>query len=636
MRHKTIFTLLLLLMALAMRAQVTVQVQAPRQTEFGQRIRVSYVVNSSDVKDFNVGEFEGFRVLYGPSTSSSSSFSMINGKTTSSSTMTYTYTVVSTEEGTFKLPAATVKVGGETYKSNSPSIEVLPASDDPQGGNTQGQQGQGGGGRSQGHRDEGASNGKITGKDLYMTVTASKRKVYEQEAILLTYKLYTLVNLQQISGEMPQLDGFHVQEIDSKAQMSLKYERVDGRNYGTAVWRQYQLFPQKSEEQKLTRWKVAMDACARAIKVCDSLGFRLYDTTGIVMPYNDTLKITVALRNSLTERYNETGGNPEVIWPNTQTPRGSMIMYQRLIQPILSSYTDMLGGYRFFGVPIKIAEQFYTNHGIPIANDRNWEGVNTMELVKGDDVHAFYIQPDYTTIRLNFDREPRFYAFLGFDGGKWFGQLSNYNRAFKPTDIYDVECRMGGKHAKTSSETGPVTGYFPKKLIPIQSTWTANNTFSSYTFAWPMIRLTDLYLLYAECINEAEGPDGPHGADLFKYLDAIRSRAGIPDVKTAWEQYSNNPTYYKSQAGMRDIIHKERLNELAFESQRFWDLRRWKEATAEYQKGIYGFHVTGSAPEDYYVKTFIAEQQFGLKDYFWPIPTSYIEVNPNLVQNLGW
>lgn len=397
-----------------------------------------------------------------------------------------------------------------------------------------------------------------------------------------------------------------------------------------------QLFPQKSDAEKLARWTYAMNACERAIKVADSLGFRLYDTSGIVMPYNDTLKITVAIRNSVTERYNESGGNQEVIWPNTQTNRSAQTMYQRLVQPCLGAYTDMLGGYRFLGVPIKIAEQFYTNHGLPIANDRDWEGVNTMELVKGDDVHAFYIQPDYTTIRLNFDREPRFYASLGFDGGKWFGQLSNYNRVFKPADIYDVECRMGGKHAKTGSETGPVTGYFPKKLIPIQSTWTANNSFSSYTYAWPMIRLTDLYLLYAECINEAEGPDGPHSAELFKYLDAIRSRAGIPDVKTAWEQYSNNPSYYKSKSGMRDIIHKERLNEFVFESQRFWDLRRWKEAPAEYQKGIYGFHVTGSAPEDYYVKTFIAEQQFGLKDYFWPIPTSYIEVNPNLVQNLGW
>lgn len=397
-----------------------------------------------------------------------------------------------------------------------------------------------------------------------------------------------------------------------------------------------QLFPQKSEEEKLARWKYAMEACERALKVCDSLGIKLYDTTNISFPVNDTLKISLALRNSVTERYSENGGNQEIIWPNTQTSRSSMAMYQRLIQPCLGAYSDMLGGYRFFGVPIKIAEQFYTNHGLPIANDRAWEGVNTMELRNGDKDHAYYIEENYTTIQLNFDREPRFYAFLGFDGGKWLGQLTNYNRKLKPGDIYDVECRMGYKHAKSGSETGPVTGYFPKKLIPYQSTWTADNTFSSYTFAWPMIRLTDLYLLYAECINEVEGPDGAHKDDLFNYLNTIRSRAGIPDVKTAWETYSNSPSYYKTKVGMRDIIHKERLNEMALESQRYWDLRRWKEAPAEYRKGIYGFHYTGSAPEDYYVKNFIAEQQFSLKDYFWPIPTSYIEVNPNLVQNLGW
>ena len=87
---------------------------------------------------------------------------------------------------------------------------------------------------------------------------------------------------------------------------------------------------------------------------------------------------------------------------------------------------------------------------------------------------------------------------------------------------------------------------------------------------------------------------------------------------------------------MRDIIHRERLNELAFESQRFGDIRRWKEAPVEYQKGIYGFHVAASAPEDYYEKTLISEQPFGLKDYFWPLRTYDIEVNPNLVQNIGW
>ena len=87
---------------------------------------------------------------------------------------------------------------------------------------------------------------------------------------------------------------------------------------------------------------------------------------------------------------------------------------------------------------------------------------------------------------------------------------------------------------------------------------------------------------------------------------------------------------------MRDIIHRERLIELCFESQRYWDIRRWKEAALEYQKAIYGFTVIGSIPEDYYVRKLVATQTFGLKDYFWPIYTYYLERNPNLVQNLGW
>ncbi len=230
-----------LLIAAATRAQVTVEMKAPRQAEVGQRLQIRYVVNSTDVKDFNVGDFEGLRVLYGPSTSSSTSISMINGKTSRSSTMTYTYTLIATEEGTFKLPVASVSVKGNTYQSNSASIEILPASDDTQSSQQP----------SRGESGSANRQGSGQGKDLYMTVTASKRKVYEQEAVLLTYKIYTLVNLQQISGEMPQLDGFHVQEIDTRAQMSLKYERVDGRNYGTAIWRQYLLFPQKTGKMRV-------------------------------------------------------------------------------------------------------------------------------------------------------------------------------------------------------------------------------------------------------------------------------------------------------------------------------------------------------------------------------------------------
>ena len=248
---KRIYSILLLLFLFigTICAQVTLKVQAPSQAEVGQRIRISYVANTSDVEDFQVGDFQGFNVLYGPSTSRSSSFSMTNGHTTQSSTVTFTYTVVPIEQGTLKVPAATIVVEGKSVKSGTTNIEVLPAS------SSQGQQPsnsqQGGSNRQQRQQQSSSGSGQIGNNELYMTVTANRQKIYEQEAVMLTYKLYTLVNIQQISGEMPQIDGCHVQEIDRQAQLSLKYERVNGRNYGTAVWKQYVLFPQKTGKLKI-------------------------------------------------------------------------------------------------------------------------------------------------------------------------------------------------------------------------------------------------------------------------------------------------------------------------------------------------------------------------------------------------
>ncbi|MBQ4228732.1 MAG: protein BatD [Bacteroidaceae bacterium] len=242
-RLYTIFTLLLLALSPVF-PQVTLKVQAPSQAEVGQRIRISYVANTQDIEDFQVGNFEGFNVLYGPSTSRSSSFSMTNGRTTQSSSTTFTYTVVPTTEGTLKVPAATMKVDGKSVKSGTANIEVLPASQ--QQSQQPSTQQQNTNPRQQRQQQSAANPGQISGNELYMTVTASRKKIYEQEAVMLTYKLYTLVNIQQISGEMPQIDGCHVQELDRAAQMSLKYERVNGRNYGTAVWKQYVIFPQKT------------------------------------------------------------------------------------------------------------------------------------------------------------------------------------------------------------------------------------------------------------------------------------------------------------------------------------------------------------------------------------------------------
>jgi hypothetical protein len=158
--------------------------------------------------------------------------------------MTFTYTLMAQKAGTYKLPIATVKSGGQSYKSNQASIEILK-SDNPGGGASSGHSGQSSAQAPTRQRLQNVGE-KITKDDLYITVTASKRRLYEQEAVLLTYKLYTLVSISQCMGKMPELDGFHTQEIELPQQKTIKYERVNGRNYGTVVWSQYVLFPQKT------------------------------------------------------------------------------------------------------------------------------------------------------------------------------------------------------------------------------------------------------------------------------------------------------------------------------------------------------------------------------------------------------
>lgn len=229
---------------------ITIRVQAPSEVIQGDRFRVAYVVNTSDVDDFRIDEFDGLVELFGPSRSQSSSFSMVNGKTTSSSSVTFTYTVTTDKAGTFHVPAATVTSGGKTYKSASPQITVLPAGSGSSGNS--GQSGQSGQSNVQPHSSQADRmhtqniGEKITGKDIFIAVTASKKRVYEQEAVLLTYKLYTLVNITSLEGKMPELDGFHVQEIGRQRQPELKMEHYNGKNYGTVVWSQYVVFPQQT------------------------------------------------------------------------------------------------------------------------------------------------------------------------------------------------------------------------------------------------------------------------------------------------------------------------------------------------------------------------------------------------------
>lgn len=220
---------------------VTFRASAPSVVEVGEKFRIQYSVSSQDVSDFSYPSFNGFDVIYGPSTSSQSSIQIINGKTTQSSSYTYTFTLMAQKTGTYTVPPASIRVNGKTYQSQSLKIKVV-ASTGGGGSQYNGQQQS----RQRGTVTSQPQSTAISSSDLFMTATASRTKVYEQEAILVTYKLYTLVNLTQLDGKLPTLDGFQIQEIKLPLNKEFTTETYNGRVYHTVVWTQYVLFPQKS------------------------------------------------------------------------------------------------------------------------------------------------------------------------------------------------------------------------------------------------------------------------------------------------------------------------------------------------------------------------------------------------------
>ena len=226
----------MLLAVVAAMAQ-TLTGSAPSHVAAGEQFRLTYTVNTQDVSDFRAGNIpEELEVLIGPNRSMQSSYQMINGHTSSSSSITYTYIVRATKNGTFTIPPAHVVVGGKSIASNSLTVKVSGSSSAGAGGSSR-----------QRSNDDGEirdAGSQISGSDLFIKVSANKKRVHEQEPILLTYKVYTLVGLTSLRGDMPDLKSFYTQEVDLPQQKSFSIETLNGRPYRTTTWSQYVMFPQ--------------------------------------------------------------------------------------------------------------------------------------------------------------------------------------------------------------------------------------------------------------------------------------------------------------------------------------------------------------------------------------------------------
>lgn len=383
-----------------------------------------------------------------------------------------------------------------------------------------------------------------------------------------------------------------------------------------------QLFNQTYDPQK---WVLAADACREAINLSEANGFTLFYFIPNFEQNNITplMKTQMNIRNTLAQKWNS-----EIIWANTQS---EVIGLQTSASPKLDPlFSDNVALREDMNAPMKMAELFYSKNGVPIREDKTWNFENRYSLRTAGTADQLMIRNGYVSAALNFDREQRFYANLGFDGGVWYGQ-GKYDDN-KPADLFYVMSKRGQLHGQSGPFFGPITGYSIKKYVHYQNVMGNVGIYSITSYPWPLIRLADLYLLYAEALNESQGPV----PDVHQYINMIRARAGLGTVANSWTQFSSNPTKFSTQSGMRDIIRQERMIELAFEGQRFWDLRRWKEAAREINSQVRGWSLSQEAPAAYYRPTTIFTQTFGLKDYFFPISEVNLTGNSNLVQNIGW
>ena len=222
---------------------VEFRAQAPSQVVVGKPFQLTYSVNQR-AKDLQAPEFTDFDYLAGPYTSQSSSTSFVNGKRTSSFQLTYTYTLMATKEGTFTLQPAKITVSGEQYTSNGVRITVLPADETP----SSNQRSATGSQSAASSQQSAQTSSQTSSENIFVRTIVSKTKVHEQEAILLSYKLYFAgVDVAQLTNntKLPEYTGFLKQDIE-QGEIQTELEHYNGRNYQTATLYRTLLYPQHS------------------------------------------------------------------------------------------------------------------------------------------------------------------------------------------------------------------------------------------------------------------------------------------------------------------------------------------------------------------------------------------------------
>ncbi|MFR9166097.1 MAG: BatD family protein [Dysgonomonas sp.] len=239
---------ILLSIGLATAQNTSFEASAPPAVVKGEQFRLTYTLRNGDGKNLQPPkEIKGFDILYGPALAQSQNTHIINGKVSSESAEAYTFTLMANEEGNFRIPAATIQSDGKTYTSNTLNIKVLPPDKSSQS--------------QQGSTQSGATSptGTVSANEAFIRPIISKTKVFEQEALMITFRFYSVYDIRDIGKiEFPEFEGFIVEDMDIPSNIQLTMENYKGRNYFVGDLKKSILFPQRSGKITIPSGKIEM------------------------------------------------------------------------------------------------------------------------------------------------------------------------------------------------------------------------------------------------------------------------------------------------------------------------------------------------------------------------------------------
>jgi hypothetical protein len=386
------------------------------------------------------------------------------------------------------------------------------------------------------------------------------------------------------------------------------------------------LFPTNSDPD-IKKWERAAVACKNAIDTALLAGHDFYKFNKYTN-ISDSTKLLMTLRHVVTDPWND-----EIIWTEGIL---SMNDYRHISTPLFfAAQTQWSPNDPCMSPTLRMAELFYTKRGVPIEEDTRFDYANRFTPVITPDDQKYYVKPDYETAKLNIDRETRFYANLAFDGAIWFGngRYRDVGQGTEAEQPWVFQMKKGQENGKNSNLRYSISGYWARRTSHFESVSLTSSSNVIVRSTFPIYRLADLYLLYAEALNETLTTPNE---DVYQYIDLVRERAGLKGIVESWAEASRYPEKPKTKEGMRDIIRQERMIELAFEGKRYWDLLRWKTAYKWFNEPISGLNFEGSTVQEYNTVITYETPQFTNREYLAPIRNYNLRVNTNLVQNPYW